>query len=124
MPTAKDKLSMLRRELEFLENGGYRIALEWRPRFIFEDSPLCPNLRLFACPRAERVLMDLAPGWGRNQTVPCQHIPLDETGARLDTFYGTATNYEIRQVLREWLLKNIAELERAADYTSRHSTAA
>jgi hypothetical protein len=42
----------------------------------------------------------------------------------LDTFYGTATNYEIRQVLREWLLKNIAELERAADYTSRHSTAA
>jgi hypothetical protein len=124
MPTAKDKLAALRRELEFLENGGYRMALGWRPRFIFEDSPVCLKLRLSGCPHAECVLMDLVPEQLRNQTVPCRYIPLDETGATLETLYGMATNDEIEQVLREWLLKNIVELERATDDTARLSTAA
>jgi hypothetical protein len=123
MRTAKDKLAMLTRELEFLENGGYRMPRGWRPPFIFEDSPVCPKLPCSACPLAECVLIDLVPERRRNQTIPCRHIPLDETEATLETLYATATNEEIEKMLREWLPRNIAELERAADYTSRLSTA-
>jgi hypothetical protein len=33
----RDLLEVLRLELEFLRNGGYRQASSWRPKFIFED---------------------------------------------------------------------------------------
>lgn len=37
----RDLLEVLRLELEFLKNGGYRRAPSWRSKLIFEDSPTC-----------------------------------------------------------------------------------
>jgi len=61
------------------------------------------------------VLLEFVPTESRQQTVPCRHIPLNENGETLATLYNTATNEEIQQTLREWLLKRIAELEHIAD---------
>jgi hypothetical protein len=113
MRNAKHKLGVLMRELEFLENGGYRLAMGWRPPFIFEDSPTCPRLPFSACPNTACALKDFVPEERRNQTIPCRHIPLNETDETLHTLYSTATNGEIEQVLWEWLHKTIAELEQA-----------
>jgi hypothetical protein len=43
------KLDALRKELEFLENGGYRMAMGWRAPLVFEDSPICPKAPYAAC---------------------------------------------------------------------------
>ena len=41
----RDLLDVLKAELQFLEKGGYRhtARAEWRPQFIFQDSPTCLN---------------------------------------------------------------------------------
>ena len=59
----RDLLEVLRLELEFLENGGYRKVYSWRPQFIFEDSPTCLNYGNPAArrPCSECVLMQLVP---------------------------------------------------------------
>jgi hypothetical protein len=124
MPTVIERLAALRRELEFLENGGYRRARGWRPPFIFEDSAVCPKLSCSACPLAECVLIDFVPERSRNQKIPCRHIPLDETEVTLEMLYATATNEEIEQVLRKWLRKSIAELARDTQCKSGFSAAA
>jgi hypothetical protein len=43
MQNAKHKLDALTKELEFLDAGGYRLAIGWRPPLVFEDSPICPK---------------------------------------------------------------------------------
>ena len=37
----QELLAVLKAELAFLEQGGYRNAptAQWKPRFVFEDSP-------------------------------------------------------------------------------------
>ena len=42
----RDTLELLKFELKFLEDGGYGRSprTPWRPPYIFEDSPSCPNL--------------------------------------------------------------------------------
>lgn len=59
-------------------------------------------------------IVGVYPEESRQQTVPCRHIPLNESGETLATLYNTGTNEEIQLTLREWLLKRIAELEQAA----------
>jgi len=39
--------------------------------------------------------------------IPCRYIPLDESGETLETLYSTATNEEIQETLRKWLLKTM-----------------
>ena len=60
------------------------------------------------------MLLEFVPKESVQQTVPCRHIPLNESGETLATLYNTGTNQEIHLTLREWLLKRIAELEQAA----------
>lgn len=114
MRTTKDRLQILRNELQFLDGGGYRSPILWRSPRIFEDSPTCPKDPWSACPHADCVLLEFVPNESRQQTVPCRHIPLNESGETLATLYNTGTNEEIQLTLREWLLKRIAELEQAA----------
>jgi hypothetical protein len=106
-------VTVLMRELEFLENGGYRLALGWRPPLILEDSPICPKATSSACPNPECRLLDFVPKQRQDQTIPCRHIPLNEAGETLHTLYNRATSEEIEQVLLEWLHKVIAELKQA-----------
>lgn len=121
MAAAKNKLRVLKRELEFLENGGYRIPSRWRPLFIFQDSPVCQAPSCSACPLAEFAVIDLLPQRARKRPIPCLHIPLDETGMTLKMLYATATNEEIEIVLRKWLNKNIAALEQGTAYAPQIS---
>ena len=114
MRTTKDRLQVLRRELQFLDSGGYRSPILWRSPRIFEDSPTCPKDPWSDCPHGDCVLLEYVPKQSGEETVPCRHIPLNERGETLATLYNTGTNEEIQLILREWLLKRIAELEQTA----------
>lgn len=114
MQNAKRKLDALIKELEFLDAGGYRLAMGWRPPLVFEDSPICPKPPYAACPDARCVLLDFVPAGQRNETIPCRHIPLNQSGETLHTLYHTATMEDIENTLREWLKGRIVELKKAA----------
>lgn len=104
-------LEVLKNELKFVENGGYRIPLVWRAVLVFEDSPLCPKDPCRACLDANCVLVNFVPTECRDEIIPCRHIPLNETGETLNSLYRTATNEEIEQTVESWLLKTIQRLE-------------
>jgi len=111
MVGTKSRIETLRKELEFLDNGGYRQAMGWRSPLVFEDSPTCPKPPSSACPDVQCVLLDFVPKKQRDESIPCRHIPLNEAGETLHTLYNTAGIEEIENVLREWLKRKIAELE-------------
>ena len=116
------KLEALKKELEFVESGGYRTALGWLPPLIFEDSPICPKASHEACPDNRCALMEFVPEDRRQERIPCRHIPFNQQGETLDTLYNTATLTEIEDTLRAWLKNEIAKLE--AQQVIRESGAA
>lgn len=111
MTTAKDRLQVLKGELEFLENGGYRAPLGWRSPLIFEDSPTCPKERWSACPHPDCTLLAFVSQESRHEPVPCRHIPLNERGETLESLYRTGTNEEVEEAVRSWLLRTIQQFE-------------
>jgi hypothetical protein len=113
--TRRQNLDALRKELEFLDSGGYRQPMGWRPALIFEDSPICPKPPFSPCPNCQCALLNFVPEGKGDEAIPCQHIPLNEAGETLCTMYKTATISEIEHALREWLHKRIAEIESVAD---------
>jgi hypothetical protein len=115
MPDPRDLLQLLKFELEFLEKGGYGRSprAPWRRTRIFEDSPTCPNHALpeKVHPCSECALMELVPEEARARTVPCDHIPLNEAGETIETFYHYATQEELEEALRSWLRRTIQSIE-------------
>ena len=111
----REILEVLKFELEFLEKGGYHrsVRTPWRPQFIFEDSPSCPNFNAQGerVPCSECVLMDLVPSERRLEKVPCRFVPLNETGETIDYFYKCGTQQELELALQGWLRKTIQRLE-------------
>jgi len=124
MQSTKSKLDALNKELEFLECGGYRMAMGWRPPLIFEDSPICPKAPYAACPDARCVLMDFVPDCQRDKKVLCRHIPLNEIEETLHTLYNTASMEEIENTVREWLRSEIAKLERSEPVSQKKAAPA
>jgi len=126
MATTHDALSTLKHELEFLDHGGYRTPAggrqplfcmesetEWRPSLFFEDSPSCPKKRYCECSLDRNcVLMGYVPVEHQQETVPCRHIPLNERGDTIESLSKTHTRHEVEAVLRGWLVKTIAQLEK------------
>jgi hypothetical protein len=110
----ESRLNLLIKELEFLESGGYRLQMGWRPALVFEDSPTCPKRPHSACPNTQCALLDHVPAENRAQVVPCRHIPLNQGGETLQTMYLTATQEEIENTVREWLRKTIEKGKQAA----------
>jgi hypothetical protein len=121
-----DKLVVLKRELEFLDHGGYRrnvgsrqpvfcmeTSVDWKPALFLEDSPSCPKRKYERCDRQpECTLAAFVPDEHKNETVPCRHIPLnnrEETIASL--MQEGASEQRIEAALRGWLIKNIVQLE-------------
>jgi len=107
---------ILRSELTFLEQGGYRRMprYPWRPNFIFEDSPTCINFRRGDTERrpcGECHLMDFVPLDRRNTRFPCRHIGLTEKGDTVNSFYEYGTEEELETALASWLKQKIQELE-------------
>lgn len=115
-PEKKDLLAILRKELAFVEIGGYRTPQQaaWRPQFIFQDSPTCLNHRNFGkgIPCAECALIHFVPQRFRQELFPCRQIPLDETGQTLDSLYRTGTEDETYAIVANWLRTVISRLER------------
>ncbi len=115
MKDTRDLLQVLKAELSFLENGGYRNRPRhpWRPNFIFEDSPTCMNFSKQDQPPpcSECVLMKLVPKDRQETAFPCRHIPLTERGETVNSFYEWGTEEELEAALAAWLRQTI----RAAD---------
>lgn len=111
----RDALEVLKFELNFLEQGGYRLSLRepWRPKFIFEDSPTCLNYdckeRSASC--SDCVLMHWVPLESRGEKVPCRHIPMGPTGETLDSLYRWGDQREIEEAVAGWLHTTIEKLE-------------
>jgi hypothetical protein len=108
-------LDLLRVELEFVENGGYQRSahLPWRPPYVFEESPSCPNFSDRARPhRCEDCwLMEFVPPESRNEQVPCRFVELTADGITIDSLYRCGTPAETEEVLGSWLREKIREIE-------------
>jgi hypothetical protein len=109
----RDLLTVLRSE--FLEKGGYRTTAraDWRPHFIFQDSPTCLNFDPTQPPRpcSECTLMQLIPADSAKRKIPCRFIPLNERGETIDNLYRSGTAEELESALGEWLRSTIKRLE-------------
>jgi len=108
-------LELLKKELAFLDSGGYKRSpnFPWRTRYIFEESPICPNSgdrtrphRCIDCWLMEFVAPDL-----RTEQVPCRFVELEENGVTVDSLYRCGTPMESEEALRHWLHERIRELE-------------
>jgi hypothetical protein len=112
----RDLLSVLKKELEFLEKDGYRntARTSWRPQFVFEDSPTCLNFDATrqGRPCSECLLTELVPEDRQTKKFPCRYIPLNEQGQTIDSFYRSGTRDELESELRRWLEAKIERLEK------------
>ena len=111
----RDILELLKFELNFVEDGGYGRSprTPWRPLYIFEDSPSCPNLGDPARPHPcnECLWLKFVPEELRDQDSPCRFIPLNEKGETIDYFYRCGTQIELEQALVAWLRCQISRIE-------------
>ncbi len=108
-------LTVLRKELEYLESGGYRKAAHtsWRPQFVFEDSPTCLNLESSRPKRpcSECAITEFVPEAVASKKFPCRYIPLNDQGETVDSYYRTGTRDDLEKTLASWLRHKIHELE-------------
>jgi len=112
MPEHRNIIEVLKRELRFLRQGGYRLAPDgWKCPLIFEDSSICPKQGSNSCSEAGCVLMDLVPVEHRLEPVACRYIPLNELKETVDSLYRTGTQDELEDALRQWLVTTITRLE-------------
>jgi hypothetical protein len=116
---SKDKrnlLDVLKKELEFVEKGGYRhpARAAWRPQYMFQDSPTCLNFESSDHPQPcnDCIISQLLPLEAALRKIPCRYIPLNEQGDTLDLLYRTATEKETEGKFVDWLKTTIARLER------------
>ncbi len=127
----RDLLDVLKFELYFLSKGGYQQSSmeDWRPKFIFEDSPTCMNYHAQhnRGPCSACVLMNLVPFKRRFAQVPCRLIPVNSESETLDDLYRYSDQNEIEKTVGRWLKDTIEHLEiqRAAaqsDHTTTNSS--
>jgi hypothetical protein len=108
-------MQLLKKELEFLDGGGYKRAptSRWRAAYIFEESPSCPNFQDKARPHLceECWLMEFVPPDAREEQIPCRFVELAPNGVSVDSLYRFGTPAESEEELRNWLRQRIRELE-------------
>ncbi len=111
----RNVLEILKSELRFLENGGYRVSprTAWRPKFILEDSPTCLNYGSIQSllPCSECFWMRFVPQDCCGERIPCRHIPLNVEGYTVDTFYRLGTQEELEVAWAGWLRTMIRRFE-------------
>jgi hypothetical protein len=111
----RELVNVLRKELEFLEKGGYRDSdrVPWRPKFIFQDSPACLNFDPAqpAKPCSDCTLTQLVPENLRDKKIPCRYIPLNDRGETIDSFYRSGTRSELEDAFGCWLRATIHTLQ-------------
>jgi hypothetical protein len=114
--THADLVTLLKRELLFLERGGYRSTpYPWRPPLLIEDSQTCPrkaageNCLEKPCPWLAFVALK-----HQRDEIPCRHIAVGTEGETIDLLYRTATREEYEETFRKWLVAAIQRLEQLA----------
>jgi len=117
MPKDKaDVLEVLKTELNFLKMGGYSLGrwVSLGPQFIFEDSPTCINYDRTenSSPCSGCVLMHFVPPERRSERIPCRHIPLNASGATLDSLYRNSDRRAVEEAVGIWLRSTIDRLEK------------
>jgi hypothetical protein len=126
MAEGRELLKVLKAELTFVEQGGYRARprLPWRPNFVFEDSPTCINFKNLdeRQPCTKCPLIDFVPEDRRETRYPCRHILLTAHGETVNSFYEWGTEEELETALLEWLRRNIRELETGEKAEARGAT--
>lgn len=111
----RDILEVLRYELNFLEQGGYRRNVQQgRKVSPFLSTLSCLNfgepLRPHTC--HECFLFDFVPEGFRTEDVPCHFIPLDEVGNSVATLLKSDDPGKLESTLKIWLRKTISRLEK------------
>ena len=106
-------LEVLRFELNFLEQGGYRKRLaDFGDASPFQENVSCLNfgepLRPHAC--RECLLFDFVPKQSRTEEIPCHFIPLDPAGRTVATFMNERKYDDLERALKVWLRKTISQL--------------
>jgi hypothetical protein len=111
----RDLLTVLKKELEFLEKGGYRHTTRaaWRPQYMFQDSPTCLNFDPTQQPRpcSECILTQLVPEDMQQKKIPCRYILLNDRRETIDSFYRSGTQEELESEVGRWLKATIDRLE-------------
>lgn len=109
----REIVTLLKKELAFLDRGGYGGTLPWRPVSMFLDSPSCPNRldveRATAC--SECWLFQFVPERYRQETEPCHFIPLNSDGESVHSMSRQYTPAEVEAALKSWLEAEIRHLE-------------
>ena len=106
-------VNLLKRELAFLERGGYGGTLPWRPVSMFLDSPSCPN-RLDAertTPCSQCWLFQFVPERFHQEMNACHFIPLNRDGESVHSMSRQYTAAEVEAALKTWLEAEIRHLE-------------
>ncbi|MFZ3263981.1 MAG: hypothetical protein WA172_08270 [Terriglobales bacterium] len=106
-------VNLLKRELAFLERGGYGGTLPWRPVSMFLDSPSCPN-RLDVertTPCSQCWLFQFVPEPFRQEMNACHFIPLNRDGESVHSMSRQYTAAEVEAALKTWLEGEIRHLE-------------
>src|SRR5215813_1561059 len=113
--TRQKVLQRLKDEIAFLDSGGYRRSpnFPWRARYIFEESPSCPNFgkRTRPCRCVDCWLMEFVVSDRHTDQVPCRFVQLTHLGVTVESLYRYGTLQETEETLRAWLQERIRELE-------------
>jgi len=107
----RDVLEVLRYELSYLEQGGYRRNGDGALNSPFQASYSCLNfgnpLRPHAC--RECLLSEFVPEWARTEDVPCHYIQLNG-GETVATLMASGDRTRLVLGLEQWLRATIARL--------------
>ena len=114
VPKARLEIAnLLKRELAFLERGGYGGTLPWRPVSMFLDSPSCPNRldveRTTRCPQCW--LFQFVPERFHQEMNACHFISLNREGESVHSMSRQYTPAEVEAALKTWLEAEIRHLE-------------
>ena len=111
----RDRLDILKAELDFIEKGGYgrSVRTPWKPTSIFQGSLSCLNFGYpyRAHPCSECLLDDFVPESQRATPVPCHHIPLDAEGETVEELELEDNQQHLEEKVKTWLRARIKEIE-------------
>jgi hypothetical protein len=113
-PNSRELLQMLRYELNYLEQGGFRRdreAVGLQSPFL--GTMICVNfgdpMRRHSC--EECSLHNLVPENMKKEEFPCHHIPLNASNDTIASLIRKNDPERLESVLKNWLRSTIARLE-------------
>lgn len=121
----RDVLQVLRYELNYLEQGGYRRKLNGSAQISpFQDTLSCLNFgephRPHAC--RECLLFDFVPEERRTEDVPCHFIPLGEDGRTASEYLKNSDFDALENAMKQWLQRKISTIEQERTTTTETVT--